>query len=78
MKKLTKSERLLLSSLVVGEESEVTMNPFSKEEVELAPIGVALYDYINGCYLLGHFKSYDEARYLFAKLYPEAYMKLID
>jgi len=75
---MTKTQEKILNGLDLGRGPETVTNSFSKVEVELDAIGVALYDFIHGCQALGNYKSFDAARYLFAELYPDAYMKLID
>ena len=76
--KLNKTEQKLVDQLEIGTESEEVQNPFSGVIVTLEPLGVALHDYIKGCEITGNYKSFDTARYLFAKLYPTAYMQLLD
>ena len=76
--KLNKTEQKLVDQLEIGQHEEQVTNPFSGVEVVLEPLGVALYDYIKGCELTGSYTHFDTARYLFAKLYPTAYMQLLD
>ena len=71
-----KTQEQILAGLEL-EGPETITNPFSGVSVELDAQGVALYDYIKGCEMTGN-KDFDQARYLFADLYPDAYMKLID
>jgi len=72
-----KQQRILdLLDLSYG--PEIITNPFTGVEVELDARGVALHDYIKGCEIMGNQKEFDQARYLFAELYPSAYSKLID
>ena len=78
MEKINKTQQKILDKLVLADGPEVIENPFSGVKVELDARGVALYDYIKGCEILGNYKDFDQARYLFAQLYPVAYMKLID
>jgi len=61
-----------------GDKKYTIINPWSSVKVELDSRGVALYDFIKGCEITGNYKDFDQARYLFAELYPDAYMKLID
>jgi len=75
---LNKTEQKLIESLHLGQCTEAIVNPFSGVRVVLPPLGVALYDYIKGCELLGNYTDFDTARYLFAKLYPSEYMELLD
>ena len=76
--KLNKTEQKLVDQLEVGLHDERVRNPFSGVEVVLEPLGVALHDYVKGCEMIGNYKYFDTARYLFARLYPEAYMQLLD
>jgi len=78
MAKLTKTQQRIINDLSVGKMSEVIKNPFTGEEVLLEPTAVALYDYIKGCEILGNYKEFDQARYAFCALWPDAYMKLLD
>ena len=77
-KKLTKTEVHILSILEVGDSYEDVRNPFSGVVCHLHPVAVALHDYIKGCEMLGQYKYFDKARYLFAKLWPDEYMQLLD
>ena len=76
--KLNKTEQKLVDQLEIGQHDEQISNPFSGREVTLPPLGVALHDYIKGCEITGNYKQFDTARYLFAKLYPNEYMILLD
>ena len=78
--KLTKAEERLLSELSFREDGpkELVVNPYSGRGIELEPAAVALYDFIKGCEMTGNWKDFDRGRYLFAKLWPEAYMTLLD
>lgn len=78
MSLLTKTDQKLIDELELGLHPEVIANPFSGREVTLPPLGVALYDYIKGCEITGNYKMFDTARLLFAKLYPDEYMILLD
>ena len=75
---LNKIQQKILDELDLSGGPEIIINPFSGVEVQLDARGVALYDFINGCQIIGNLKDFDQARYLFAELYPDAYMKLID
>jgi len=83
-KSLTKTEQKLLDELLILSEPEMATNPYSGVQVILEPKGVALYDYIKGYEKLlnqgkiTNIRQFDTARYLFQKLYPESYMKLLD
>ena len=76
--KFTKTELRILSLLEIGENSEDVTNPYSGVVCHLDPTAVALHDYIKGCEMLGQYKYFDQARYLFAKLWPDEYMQLLD
>ena len=78
--KLTEKEERLIEELEFDESAPaVTVtNPFSGRSARLEPAAVALYDFVKGCEMLGNWKDFDEGRYLFAKLWPEAYMTLLD
>jgi len=76
--KLNKTEQKLVDSLEILEQPEEIANPFSGASCILEPLGVALHDYAKGCEITGNYKDFDTARYLFAKLYPEAYSILLD
>lgn len=82
--KLTSAEQKLLDSLEVGTQSETVFNPLSGAREILEPQAVALYDFIKGLELMIHqgkikdIRTFDRARYLFLKLYPDAYMNLLD
>lgn len=76
--KLNKTEQKLINELFIGTESEEVRNPFSGRSVTLEPLAVALHDYIKGCEITGNYKQFDTARYLFARLYPNEYMILLD
>ena len=66
-----------MADLEIGTESEVVVNKWSGARVLLEPRAVALYDFIKGCEITGC-KDFDQARYLFAELWPDAYSKLLD
>lgn len=82
--KLSKAEQKLLDSLEIGTVPAIVRNQWSGAEEHLDARGVALYDFIKGSELLiseGKMKdirTFDRARYLFMKLYPDAYMNLLD
>ena len=84
--KLTKTETKLVSKLMVGDNPETIQNKISGAIVkDVDPLGVALYDYVMGsmmAYERGlpgfNVKDFDNARYLFLKLWPSAYMELLD
>jgi len=76
--KINKTQQRILDGLDLSEGPETVSNPFSGVEVKLDAQAVALYDFIHGCEMIGNYKDFDQARYLFAELYPDAYMKLID
>jgi hypothetical protein len=77
--KLNKTQERIIADLEIGANSEVVENPWSGERVLLEPKAVALYDFIKGCESLGKYgKDFDQARYAFAALWPDAYMQLLD
>lgn len=76
--KFTKTEEHILSTLEVGDNYEDVTNPYSGVKCHLHPVAAALHDYIKGCEMLGQYKYFDAARYLFAKLWPDEYMQLLD
>ena len=76
--KLTKTESTFLKKLDTGLHSEIITNPFSGKKVLLDPIGVALYDFLKGAEYLGSTNNVNMAKDIFIKLFPEAYMDLID
>ena len=47
----------LVDSLTLEEDSEVITNPYSGISVKLDPVGVALYDLVKGCELIGDYKT---------------------
>jgi len=76
--KLSKTEKYLIDQLQIGTQYESITNPFSNQTISLPPSAVALYDYIQGCQLLGNGKELTLAKTLFAKLFPKEYSILID
>ena len=68
----------LVDSLTLEEDSEVITNPYSGISVKLDPVGVALYDLVKGCELLGDYKTMGLALEAFAERYPEEYYILLD
>ena len=75
---MTKAQQRILDQLDLSHGPETVTNPYTGVTIDLDATGVALHDYIKGCEILGNYKGFDQARYLFAELYPDAYMKLID
>jgi len=73
-----KIQQRILDKLDLSGGPEIIENPWTGVKVELDARGVALHDFIKGCEIKGNYKEFDQARYLFAELYPSAYMKLID
>jgi hypothetical protein len=63
---------------MVGTENEVITNPFSGESITLTPEAVAVYDTIQGCQLIGDYKSMRKGLDWFRRHFPEAYMVLLD
>ena len=76
--KRTKEMEDLVDGLALGDGPEVITNPFSGRSVELDPVGVALYDLVKGCELLGDYKTMGLAVEAFAERYPEEYYILLD
>ena len=68
----------LVDGLALGDGPEVIINPFSGRSVELDPVGVALYDLVKGCELLGDYKTMGLALEAFAERCPEEYFILLD
>jgi hypothetical protein len=83
-KPLTKTEQELIDGLQIGLHPVIVSNPFSGERVMLQPKAVALYDYIKGYEIMiqqrktTNLRLFDTARYLFQKLWPNSYMRLLD
>ena len=75
---MNKTQQKILDKLDCSGSPEVIENPYTGVQFILDARGVALYDFIKGCEIIGNWKDFDQARYLFAELYPDAYMKLID
>jgi len=75
---INKAQQEILDILDLSGGPETVYNPFTTVAVELDARGVALYDYILGCEITAEYGNFDQARYLFAELYPDAYIKLID
>lgn len=76
--KLSKTEQSIIDQLDLSDGPQTVTNLYTGRTEDLDAQGVALYDFIHGCEILGNYKQFDAARYLFAKLYPSAYMTLID
>jgi len=74
---MNKEQQELIKDLIIGENSEIITNPYSKVSVRVDPIGVALYDFITGCSVTGQFEDLLLAKTLFAELYPAEYTSLI-
>ena len=68
----------LVDSLTLEEDSEVIINPYSGISVKLDPVGVALYDLVKGCELIGDYKTMGLALEAFSERYPEEYFLLLD
>lgn len=70
--------KLPFKNIFVGSESEVVMNPFSGESIELTPEAVAVYDIIRGCELFGDYEGVRKGLDWFRQYYPKEYMVLLD
>jgi hypothetical protein len=58
---------------------QLVTNPFSGDTVALNNIETSIYDFIIGVAYSGKYhKNFDRARYWFAEVNSEAYMKLLD
>ena len=68
----------LVNGLTLGDGPEVITNPYSGRSVKLDPVGVALYDLVKGCELLGDYKTMELAVEAFVERYPEEYYILLD
>ncbi len=68
----------LVDGLALGDGPEVITNPFSGRSVKLDPVGVALYDLVKGCELIGDYKTMGLALEAFSERYPEEYYILLD
>ena len=68
----------LVDGLALGDGPEVITNPFSGRSVKLDPVGVALYDLVKGCELIGDYKTMGLALEAFSVRYPEEYYILLD
>ena len=75
---INKIQQKILDELDLSNGPETITNSYSGVSVDLDATGVALYDFIKGCEITCQFEDFDQARYLFAELYPVAYGKLID
>ena len=75
---MNKTQQKILDLLDLSGGPETIENPWTGVSVDLDARGAALHDYIKGCEITANYKYFDQARYLFAELYPDAYMKLID
>ena len=68
----------LVNGLALGDGPEVITNPYSGRSVKLDPVGVALYDLVKGCELIGDYKTMGLALEAFSERYPEEYFLLLD
>ena len=73
-----KTVKDLVDGLALGDGPEVITNPYSGRSAELDPVGVALYDLVKGCELLGDYETMGLALEAFAERYPEEYYTLLD
>ena len=76
--KLSKRDQTLIDSLEIGSESETIRNPYSGAGCELDATGVALYDFVRGCEVMGDYQKMQQGLTLFRKLYPDEYYVLLD
>jgi len=67
-----------LGNLVVLDNAEMIMNPFSGETVMLEPDAVAVHDYIKGSEMMGHHATMAKALEYFRSHWPKEYMILLD
>lgn len=62
--------------------SQTRTNPYSGQSCELEPLAVMIYDFVTTRTLVcgQHFtqQTWDNCRYVFMTLWPDAYMTLID
>ena len=75
---LNKRQKEILDNLTIGENAEWVENPFTGVKCLLEPTAVALHDFIKGCEMLGNYKDFDQARYMFVEFWPDEYSKLLD
>ena len=67
-----------LGQLHVGKEAETVSNMYTGLNATLAPLEVAVYDFIKGCEATQQWDLFDEARDWFRGQNPKAYMTLLD
>jgi hypothetical protein len=78
---LTTAEQKLIDDLAWDRNSKKLIsisNPYSGQSCELDEQGVALYDFVKGCEVLGLNQKFSLGISLFAKLYPSQYYTLLD
>ena len=78
---LTYEEQKLIDDLAWDRNSKKLIsitNPYSGQSCELDEQGVALYDFVKGCEVLGLNQKFSLGISLFAKLYPSQYYTLLD
>ena len=71
-------KKLPFNDLLIGNSSEMVVNPFSGEGCMLTPEAVAVYDLIRGSEMLGDYKNVRKGLDWFRKEYPAEYMVLLD
>lgn len=76
---MTRKENEFIKKLKVKSEKEFVRNPYTGCGTYLAPVQVAVYDYIMGCEALGnHGEDFKTAIQMFRKYWVEEYMILLD
>jgi hypothetical protein len=73
-----KYTKIPFKGIIIGEESEVVVNPYTQVKVTLTPTEVAVYDVTMGSYHMGLFKEFYKGKNWFIENNPEAYFDLID
>ena len=64
--------------MVVGENNQTIMNPYTGQECELTPVAVAVYDVIKGAEAMGLYNTVRVGLDWFKKYYTKEYMVLLD
>lgn len=71
------NEKAFLKTLKLPKNPEYRVNPFTGEQAELEPMGVALYDFIKEAEIR-QTPLFQEALLIFREKYPDEYMTLLD